>query len=109
MTEKSQPVDTHPTWCDVRRCTADPSADTIAGFGEHLSTPVELDLTAVAIVPSARCGLGYLSQVAAPWPRETYLRIEVDDQRLGLPVGSARPAYEALAELLTLSGTAEDC
>lgn len=96
----------HPWWCDRDRCTADPTATKIADCGAHVSAPVELDLDgAWGIKVSPGRDRAFLSQAAAPWPCETYLRIRVADIRLSLPVRSAIRVLEGLLALCAIAAT----
>jgi hypothetical protein len=97
----------HPWWCDRDRCTADPyPATKTAGYGEHLSAPMGLDLDGTWGI---RLSLGrdraFLSQAGAPWPCETYLRVRVADLRVSLPVQSVVRVLEGLLALCAMAET----
>jgi hypothetical protein len=96
-------TDRHPAWCDRTRCTADPASQA-EGFrpgagGEHRSAPVFLNLSTALWLP-VRDGTAWLTQVCAPWPCESYLRVQVGDARLSMPAGNARRVLDALSALL---------
>ena len=103
----------HPAWCDLTPCTADPASQA-EGYrpgvgGKHRSVPVPLDLsTAVGLsVTAVRDLTAWLTQACAPWPCDTYLRVQVGQMRLSLPTVDARQVLDALAALLGLATAAE--
>ena len=102
--------DDHPAWCDPIRCTADPASQT-DGYrsdlgGEHRSAPVPVRLTAAVLLP-VRDGTAWLTSACAPWTCATYLRVQVGDVHLSMPVADARRVLADLSALLSLASTAE--
>ena len=100
----------HPAWCDHGRCTANPAsqADGYRGGqgGEHRSTPIPLNLTGAFPLP-AHAGAAYLSESVAPWPCSTYLRIQVGDAEVSMPVEYAGPVLSALRMLVAADEVGE--
>jgi hypothetical protein len=103
-------ADRHPAWCDPTRCTANPASQT-SGYrpdvgGEHQSAPVPVKLTTAVLLP-VRDGTAWLSEACAPWPCDTYLRVQVGDVHLSMPANDARRVLADLSALLCLTATAE--
>lgn len=101
-------ADDHPAWCDPTRCTADPASQ-IGGYrsdlgGEHRSAPVPVRLTSAVLLP-VRDGTAWLSEACAPWTCDTYLRVQVGDLRLSMPVADARRVLADLSALTCLAAT----
>jgi len=102
---------THPVWCDLTRCTADPASQA-DGYrpgvgGEHRSAPISLALTTAMWLP-IRDGTAWLTVACTPWPCELYLRVQVGDVHLSMPAADARLVLDALSTLLASATTAEE-
>ena len=101
---------THPAWCDLARCTADPGSQANgyrAGVGgEHRCAPVPLNLTTATWLPS-RQGTAWLSEACAPWPCAVFLNIQVGDLELSMSADYAAPVLDVLSTLLASAATAE--
>jgi hypothetical protein len=102
---------THPAWCDLTRCTADPASQS-HGYrpsigGEHRSTPICLNLTTVMSLP-ARDGTAWLSDACAPWPCAPFLHVQVGDLELSMSVDYAALVLNVLTTLLASAATAEE-
>jgi hypothetical protein len=98
----------HPPWCDPTRCIADPVSQTdryrSGTGGEHRSAPVPIRLTSAVLLP-VRDGTAWLSEACAPWPCDTYLRVQVGELDLPMPAADARHALAALSALLCVAAT----
>ena len=60
-----------------------------------------------AVLLPVRDGTAWLSEVCAPWPCDTYLRVQVGDVHLPMPANDARRVLVDLSALLSLTNTAE--
>lgn len=90
----------HPSWCDPSLCTADPTAVSIGLGGQHRSAAVSLNLLTAMWLPT-RTGTAYLTEAAAPWRCSPYLRVQVGELRLAMPVECMRPVLDALSALVS--------
>jgi hypothetical protein len=98
-------------WREPVRCTADPASQG-NGYqpgvgGQHRPAPIPLNLThgPLAARP-ARDGLAV--KLCAPWRCATYLRWQVGDTKLAMPVDYAAPVLDAFSTLLASAATAEE-
>lgn len=60
-----------------------------------------------AVLLLVRDGTAWLSEACAPWTCDTYLRVQVGDVHLSMPVADARRVLADLSALLCLAATAE--
>src|SRR2546429_810364 len=102
---------THPVWCDLARCTADPASQT-NGYrpdvgGEHRSAPIPLNLTTAMWLP-VRDGTAWLSQACAPWECADFLRVQIGDLEVSMSADYAAPVLNALVTLLAPAAPAEE-
>ena len=81
-------------------CTAGPTAASIGSGGQHRSAAVSLDLLTAMWLP-ARAGTAYLTEAAAPWRCSSYLRVQVGELKLAMPVENARTVLDALSALVS--------
>ncbi len=98
---------THPGWCDLIRCTADPASQA-NGYapgagGEHQSAPIPLNLTA-SMMPTWD-GTARLSEACAPWPCAVFLRVQVGEVELSMSGDNAARVLDALSALLASAAT----
>ena len=95
----------HPVWCDLERCEALPSGgeDERPWWGSHRSASLALEVPG-ELYGAAGTGIAWLSRSAASWGCETYLRVEIGQARLALPVRTARGMLTQVEGLLTAAG-----
>ncbi|MDP9144695.1 MAG: hypothetical protein M3N43_08355 [Actinomycetota bacterium] len=85
----------HPAWCDPKFCTAVLAAEFQDCAGEHVSVELVVPLDGAMLsddgwwTSSPSSARARLTQVAAPWMTETYVRLAVGDVELCLPYATA--------------------
>jgi hypothetical protein len=68
---------------------------------------VTLPLAAALWLP-AQDGMAWLTEACAPWPCDPFLRVQVGDGQLFLPVDNAGQVLDALSALLTSATPGEE-